>query len=305
MSASLATPRMRPGWLRPTPLWPVAAMAIGLALPPLAALAAEVLAPIVVVMVMGAVLSLPVLRGQGLWLGALGITAALGFAAPMIGGTAALLLGASPQEVGWVALAATAPVGAGAIAAVRMMGLPALATAHAVAASFLAAPFLIPPVAQLTGGASLDTWALAERLWLLAALPAAAGLLLRRVRPFASEAARRDAALASSLALTVLALARVDGVAAAAAADPLGALRLLGLATLPVLAGLAAVMMLLRPGLLAELAIAGGFRNIALVWVAAVPLLPPEGSLFLALTALPVFAVPAVVAALHRRASRR
>jgi hypothetical protein len=284
-------------WTRPSPLWPLLAMAAGLAWPPLAALAASALAPILIVVVMGAVLSLPALRGPGFALGALGVPAALGFAAPMIGGTAALLLGASATETGWVMLAATAPVGAGAIAAVRMLGRPGLATAYAVAASFLFTPLLVPAVARLAGDAALDPWVIGERLWLFAALPAIAALALRRLPVFQGEAVRADAALGSSLALTLLALARVDGVTPAIAADPAGALRLLALATLPSLAGIAAVLMLLRRGIVAELMIAGGFRNVALVWAAALPLLPPQGQLFMALTSLPIFVIPAVVSA--------
>lgn len=287
--------------LRPTPLWPVWAMAAGLALPPLAGAAAAALAPILVVMVMGAVLSLPALRGPGFLLGALGLTAALGLAAPMIGGTAALLLGASAAETGWVMLAATAPAGAGAIAAVRMLRLPALATAHAVACSFLVTPLILPGVAWLAGDGALDPLVIAERLWLLAALPALLALWLRRLPALRTAPSREAAALASGLGLTLLALARVDGVTLAIAADPTAALRLLGLATLPSLAGIAAICMLLRHGHVAELLIAGGFRNVALVWAAAWPVLPPEGHLLMALTALPVFAAPALVAALHRR----
>lgn len=244
-------------------------------------------------------LCLPALRGPGIVLGMLGITAALGFASPMIGGTAALLLGASPEEAGWVLLACTAPVGAGAIAAVRMMRLPGLATAYAVAASFVLAPLLVPPVAGLAAGASLDATLLAERLWLISGLPALAALLLRRVPALAEEAARREAALCCALALALLALARVDGVAEAIAEDPSQVLWLLPLATLPSLAGIAAVLILVRQGVVAELMVAGAFRNVALVWAAALPQLTPGGNLFMALTSLPIFLAPAIIAALQ------
>lgn len=49
----------------------------------------------------------------------------------------------------------------------------------------------------------------------------------------------------------------------------------------------------------AEAALAGGHRNGAVAWVIAAPVLPPEGLLFMALTALPVFATPAIVSRLR------
>jgi len=128
-----------------------------------------------------------------------------------------------------------------------------------------------------------------------------AALPLRGVRALSGEAARRDVAQCRAAALTLLALARVDSIAEAIAEDPPQVLRLRLLATLPSLAGIAAVLMLVRQGVVAELMVAGAFRNVALVWAAAPPQLGPGGNLFMALTSLPIFLAPVLTAALHRQ----
>ena len=137
-------------------------------------------------------------------------------------------------------------------------------------------------------------------------LPVVAGLLARRAwTPTAG--ARAALVLVACVALAFQALARVDGAAGPLFGAPLTALRLLALACLPSLA--AAVVALVLTRLLPaagisriEAALAGGYRNGTVAWVIAAPILPPEGHLFMALTALPVFATPAIVRQFVRHA---
>jgi hypothetical protein len=108
------------------------------------------------------------------------------------------------------------------------------------------------------------------------------------------------------LTLVALALARVHAVPAQVAADPRGAAwaALLGLVACGVGAGLAAV----APGWPAGLggaALAGGCRSGALVWALTAPYLPPAGHLFMALTILPIYGLPPLVAALYARGSAK
>jgi hypothetical protein len=48
-------------------------------------------------------------------------------------------------------------------------------------------------------------------------------------------------------------------------------------------------------------ALAGGCRSGALVWALTAPYLPPAGHLFMALTILPIYGLPPLVAALSAR----
>jgi BASS family bile acid:Na+ symporter len=229
---------------------------------------------------------------------ALVATLLLGLVAPVIGWGLATAVGADAETCALVALASAAPVGTGALGAALASGLPAGAVASTVLVSLLAAPVLLPVVAGVVGSeAGVGPWSLALSLAGLAGLPALLAVALRQVPLLATRESQRGFADIAVAALALLALARMHGVRDAVAADPAGALGLLGLAVLPTLAGLLAVCLVMRRRVNAELLLAGGFRNVALVWAATAQVLPPEGNLLMALTALPIFAMPAVARA--------
>jgi hypothetical protein len=293
---------------RMVPVLPLLAMAAGLLLPDLAALAHRALPALLVATTLLGFLALapPLLPPGPLpsLAAALGppllLVLALGLAAPLLGCGAAWLLGAGAEARLWVALAAAAPVGTGAIGLGVALGLGGGRSLAVVAASTAAAPLLLPAVAAVLGSpGGVEPAVLAERLWLLGVLPALAALPLRRWPPLRTEAARRHCAGGAVLALSLTALARMDGLGPLVAAQPVAMLRLAGLACLPGLAGILAAWLLLRRSL-PEAVLIGGYRNVTLVWAACPALLSEQGRLFMALTALPVFATPAL-ATLARR----
>jgi BASS family bile acid:Na+ symporter len=298
----VAGPRLRGGWRKVMalgPLLPLAAMAFGLLLPGLAALAFEALPVILLATLTYGLLGMPTLRLDGAVLGlALRITLCLGLVAPVIGWGLAAALGADAETAALVALASAAPVGTGALGAALASGLAGGAIAGTVLVSLLAAPVLLPVVAGVVGSETgIELWPLAISLAVLVGLPALLALALRRVPLLATHRSRRACADIAIAALALLALARMHGVRETVTADPAGTLTLLGLAVLPTVAGLLAVWLVLRDAADPEVLLAGSFRNVALVWAATAHVLPPEGNLLMALTALPVFAIPALAKA--------
>ncbi|MFT8243128.1 hypothetical protein [Roseomonas sp. BN140053] len=311
MSAVLQSAALRPedtipwrGWpLRHGgALLPLAAMALGLLWPAGAALADRATPLLLAATTLFGVLALPAGGALRTPLRAAALAVALGVFGPLLAGVAATALGAGAERTGWVVLAAAAPVGTGAIGLAAALGLGGARTAAVVLASVASCPVLLPGLAallQLPG--ALDPGALAGRLWLMAVLPAVLALPLRRLPRLASGSARGASAALAVLALALTALARMHGVGPVLRADPAAALALLGLACLPVLCGAAVALVLLRGRGGAEAILAGGYRNVTLIWAACAPVLPPEGHLFMALTALPVFATPALAALARRR----
>jgi BASS family bile acid:Na+ symporter len=298
----IAGPRLRDAWRKVMalgPLLPLAAMAAGLLLPGVAALAFEALPVILLATLTCGLLGMPTLRLDAAVLGlALRITVCLACVAPVIGWGLAAALGADAEICALVALASAAPVGTGALGAALASGLPGGAIAGAVLVSLLAAPVLLPLVAGLVGSETgIEPWPLAISLAVLVGLPALLALALRRVPLLGTHRSRRASADIAVAALALLALARMHGVREAVTADPAGSLALLGLALLPTVAGLLAVWLVLRDGADPEVLLAGSFRNVALVWAATAHVLPPEGTLLMALTALPIFAIPALARA--------
>jgi BASS family bile acid:Na+ symporter len=281
------------------PLLPLAAMAAGLLLPGLAALAFEALPVILLATLTCGLLGMPTLRLDGAMLGlALRITLCLGLVAPVIGWALAAALGADAETAALVALASGAPVGTGALGAALSAGLPGGATAGAVIVSLLAAPVVLPFVAGVLGPETgIGPWPLAISLATLVGLPALLALALRGVPLLGTPGSRRAFADIAVAALALLALARMHGVREMVTADPAGTLALLGLAVLPTVAGLLAVWLVLRHAADLEVLLTGSFRNVALVWAATAHVLPPEGNLLMALTALPIFAIPALARA--------
>lgn len=299
---------------RSVALLPLAAMGLGLLLPSLAAAAATLAGPLLALTTLLGVLALPSATGwkengtlplrEGLGRPVL-LALALGTVAPALAWSTGELLGVEASLSLAAVLAAAAPAGTGAIGLATALGLDGRRSLLGVVASTAAAPVLLPAVAMLLGaGGVLAPEALAGRLWLLTALPALLALPLRRWQPLAGLGARRACVGLTVVALSVTAMGRMNGLAPLLVGDPTGTLRLLGLACLPGLAGAVAMLLVQRGRRVSDALLMGGYRNVTLVWVACGAVLPPEANLLMALTALPVFATPAL-AALWMRLARR
>ena len=305
-------PAARAAWRRAValgPLLPLLTMAFGLAFQGVAALVFQAIPLILVLTLACGLLGMPVLSMRAAFgPTSLAVTLSLGTLAPCAGWALAAALGAGGEERAWVALAAAAPVGSAALGGALALGFSGVLTAGTVLASLLATPLMLPAAAWFLGTeAGIAPGALALRLALLAGVPALLAAAFRRSPTCARPGSRRRFAEVALIALALLALARMHGVRETAAADPAAALGLLGLAMIPTVAGALAVLLVLRTGAGAgaEALFAGGFRNVALVWAAVAHMLPPNGNLFMALTALPIYAMPALVhLAMRLRASQ-
>jgi hypothetical protein len=261
---------------------PAIAVPLGLALPPLAALAHALLLPAVVLMLaMTLALAEPGrLRGAELRPAAL---LALGNLAISPAIAAAVLL---PLELGaarpWLILLAGCPSAGGAALIAQLLGLPLRPVLLGQLACFFALPVTAPLLAALLGGdVYVDAWALGWRAAALVGGPALLGLALRRLLGPARRAAEAPVLRGFGvLGLSVIGLALGDGLAEGGAltgAVMLGLLLVSGIG-----AGVGAAMgWLAGGGLVAAFALAGGVRNVSLLWGTASGLAPPEAEAIL------------------------
>ncbi len=294
--ATGVTPALLGGLLAAAGPWlPLAAIGTGLAVPPLAGAARGVLEPLLVATVVATVLAFrPGEAPRGLAAPA-AILATLLSAACAWG--LALALGAGPALRASVALAAAAPVAVGALgygASLRVggTGTPFLATN-------LLAPVALPAIAWLTatgaGSGGVTAELVAGRLAVLALLPALVAWPLRGWLAPGPVARGRWATLAV-VTIALQALARMDGALGLAVDDPTGLALAAGLAVAVPLLGVLA-MASFAPGMPpGAMILCGGFRNASLVWALLAPALGPRESLFFALLAITMFAMPVVAA---------
>jgi hypothetical protein len=236
----------------------------------------------------------------------------LSFASAAAAWGAGLLLGAGPEAAAWMALVAAAPVSAVAVANTAALGLPARPTALLGLAGTLAAPLVLPLAAwAFASGTPIVPGEVARRAALVVLAPAVLAFLLRRWPALRDGAlvGRGDWKGVAALSLAALALARMHGVPGQVAGDPGGAAwaALLGVVACGVGVALAAAVAA-RDGWWSAgfggAALTGGCRGGALVWALTAPYLPPAGHLFMALTILPIYGLPPLVAALFPRGGR-
>ena len=214
-----------------------------------------------------------------------------------------MLLGAGPEASAWMALMASAPVSALAVANTASLGLPARAIALLVLVGTLAAPLTLPLVAWIfAAGTRIGPVEVAQRAMLVVLVPAVLAFGLRRIAPLRDGAilTRADWRGITTLSLMVLALARMHQIGPQIGLDPAGAAwaALLGCVS----CGTGALLALLMPGPAGWRGgvLAGGCRGGALVWALTAPFLPPAGHLFMALTILPIYGIPVLVTLLGR-----
>lgn len=288
---------------------PLAAMAIGLLIPPMADVLFEHLSVVSAATIFCGLMAME--AGAGVkadWRVALRMLPLLSVLAAGPAWALGMLLGAGAEASAWMALIATAPVSAVAVANTAALGLPARAIALLVLSGTLAAPLALPLVAwAFATGTSIGPVEVAQRAALVVLVPAVLAFGLRRIAPLRDGAilTRADWRGITALSLMALALARVHQIAPQIESDLAGAAwaALLGW----IACGTGALLALLVPGPAGwrGAVLAGGCRGGALVWALTAPFLPPAGHLFMALTILPIYGIPVLIALLGRNAGIR
>lgn len=294
-------PRLWPQALTSLYLPPVG-LVVGILVPDLATLIFPHVALLAAIAVSAALLASPPGSGTDLRCG-VGLFLRCCLLAPALAWALGALVGAGPEERGWMALVAAAPVGAVAVRGVAALGLPGSQAATAYLISVVAAPLLVPGVAFAAGAAlGAAPPSLAVLMLLIAGVPAAAALLLRRVmRGVTRPQSRFVLSALANLALAGLALGRGHGVPDAVLADPAGALAALALACLAGLAGLLAAVAGMTASQRPEAMIAGIGRNNAIVWAACAATLPQEGHVFMVCAGVVVILGPPLLGTLFQR----
>ncbi len=262
--------RLWPKALTSPYLAPVALIA-GIALPDLATLVFPYVALLAAIAVLAAMLAAQPAASTDLRCG-IGLFLRCCLLAPALAWALGALVGAGPEERGWMALVAAAPV-------------------------------LVPGVAFAAGSdLGVAPSSLAVLMLLTAGLPAAAALLLRRgMCGLARPQCRVVLSALANLALAGLALGRGQGVLDAVLANPAGALAALALACLAALAGLLAAVAGAAASQRPEAMIAGIGRNNAIVWAACAATLPQEGHVFMVCAGALVILGPPILGTLLRR----
>lgn len=283
---------------------------LGLAVPPLAALARPLLAPAVVAMLMAMLLRID-WRAMGAYARRPGLAAVLVawmlVLTPVAAWAVAAALGLPPALTTAIVLMAAAPPILSAAAIALLLGLDgALAIVASLAATALA-PLTVPPLAELLLGVHLQigVGAFMARLAALVAVAFAGAALVRRLAPpgwLAAHGRHVDGAVV--VLMLVFAVAIMDGVTARAIAEP-GRVALWVVAAFlanPALQVVAAgaFAWLGRRGAL-TVGLTSGNRNMGLLLAAMPPAADFDVLLFFAVGQLPIFMLPAVTAPLYRR----
>jgi hypothetical protein len=283
-------------------------MAVGIAVPPLAQLGQCMLLPsIVLLLVTSVVLAEPgPLRGTELLRPLAMVAANLLLAVALAAMPAPLpgLVGSWP----WFVLVAAAPPAGSAALIAAMLGLPVRPLLFAQIAGFLVLPLTAPLVMGLLfSDLSVDAGALAVRVALLLCLPCFAGPAIRR---WLGPSRRHDLAPqirgVGALSLIGIGLGTAAGLTAphptanmAEIAFGLGIVLILGIGV-GALVGRGAA-----PGAGAGLMIAGGVRNLTVLWGACIGLAPPEAALVLQLGTVVTLVAPALLGLACHMARRR
>jgi bile acid:Na+ symporter, BASS family len=229
---------------------------------------------------------------------------------------AALVLGAfavvgrdnlDPGLVLGLAILAAAPPIMSAPAIAMLLGLQPTLVLSAVLLTTTLSPLVSPVLADWVAGSvvPLDLWILIQRLVLLigGAIVAAAALRFW----LGEEKIRTHKAQFDGLGVVMyflFAVAAMDGVLAAAVADPARVARFLAVAFALSLGGFVAARLLLRPLLPADrfvLGYATGQRNMGLLIAALGAATPDTTFLFFALAQFPIYLMPQLVKPLARR----
>lgn len=212
-----------------------------------------------------------------------------------------------PGLVLGLAVLAAAPPIMSAPAVAMLLGLQPTLIMAAVLLTTVLAPVVSPVVANLVAGAvvPLDLWALIRRLLVLIGGAILAAALLRWW--LGEEKIRAHKAHLDGLGVVMyflFAVAAMDGVLAAALADPARVARFLATAFALSLTGFAGAQLLLRPLPRADRFVLGygtGQRNMGLLIAALGASTPDTTFLFFALAQFPIYLMPQIIKPLARR----
>jgi hypothetical protein len=280
---------------------PVGATILGLAVPGLAELGRSLL-PLCIVLLLGTSVVLVEpgpLRGHEL-LPPLALVACNLLFAAVLACTPAPLPGLEASWPWFVLVAAAPPAGSAALIAATL-GLTVRPLLFAQMVGFLALPLTAPVLAALLlPGLTIDTGILVLRVALLVGLPCLCGIALRRwLGPGRRRSLAPQVRGIGTVALIGIGLGTAAGLGAPASLTRvpdvlfgLGVVLLLG-------AGIGAAVGLGTPDGAAGLALAGGIRNMTLLWGACIEAMPPEGALVLQLGTLATLTLPILLAFLH------
>lgn len=286
-----------------------ASVFVGLAAPPLAALAKPLLVPTILTVLAFAFMRTDLSGSFGLrraatagiaigWI-MLVLPLALGFALSFTGEPSALTLALLMQ--------ATSPPIMSAPAVALLLGLDARLVLVVMVGSMILTPLTTPWLVALFshGALALDAVGLAFRLALVMGGTAAAGLGLRRlIGPKALAGMKSHLDGANVLLLGLLALGLMDGMTAAFFSRPLFMAGLVGLTVALSLCAIAATMLAFRSvggGEALILGFAAAHRNMSVMIAATGAVLPHETWLYVGAAQFPIYVLPAVFLPLARR----
>jgi BASS family bile acid:Na+ symporter len=188
-----------------------------------------------------------------------------------------------------------------------LFGFEATLVITAILATTILAPLSSPLLAAFVAGGAvpLDLTVLIWRLVLLIVGPVLVAGALRRFAGEERLRARKASLDGFGVVMYfVFAVAAMDGVLAAAVADPARVARFLGVAFAMALAGFAAAWVVLRPLSGADrfvLGYATGQRNMGLIIAALGAATPDTTFLFFALAQFPIYLMPQVIKPIARR----
>lgn len=281
----------------------VGAVALGIAVPPLADAAHPLMGLACILFTMGAFLKADATAFQRELRHPLRLACMLAWAsigAPLLAIGSLRLLGAGENPaIAGLLIGTVAPPAGASIAVAAMLGLaPALALVGVVAAT-LAAPLTLPLLAGWSGapGVALDAGALFAQSATIIGLAAIGAHLLHR---FAAGPLQRRPGAASGLTvlgLMLAALGAMQDVQEHLRRDPGLVFMVLGAAfALNLGLQLAGAMLFAAcgRGVALTAGLLGGNRSFALAWAAAGAGLPAPTELALALCAIPLFVLPAL-----------
>ena len=212
-----------------------------------------------------------------------------------------------PGLVLGLAVLAGAPPIMSAPAVAMLLGLQPTLIMAAVLGTTMLAPLISPLVANFVAGAvvPLDLWVLVQRLLLLIGGAVIAAGFVRWWLGEARIRAHKPHLDGLGVVMYFLfAIAAMDGVLAAAMADPGRVARFLGVAFVLSLTGFAGAQLLLRPLPPADRFVLGygtGQRNMGLLIAALGASTPDTTFLFFALAQFPIYLMPQIIKPLARR----
>jgi len=281
---------------------PLVAVALGWLMPPLAAMAYELLVPSVILMLGMSVAMVEPGRLQ--WREAwpvVGLALCNLIVSPLLAHGVTLAFGLD-QLGGWVVLVSACPAAGAAALVAGLLGLAMRPMLLAQLLCFFALPVTAPLVALMFDTVMVDPVALFQRVAVMVALPSLLGLALRHmIRGPDRTLAFRPMRGLGTLGLCGIGLAIAHGLSAMLDANIPWVSCAIGLALASVIGGILGAATGLLSGrlggapLAAAFALGGAVRNVSLLWSATIGINSPEGEAVMMLGTLWTLLLPALL----------